>query len=108
MCGLAGASHYLLERPVLDLNRRFGALQRPHPRLFARRGARPVEPRPNGRGPFLRLAAGLVGLGVAVGLAFVRFGGPPLPGLQLSPLPPAPDPAADAQYPPALPPYRDA
>ncbi|HKC13708.1 MAG TPA: acyltransferase family protein [Vicinamibacteria bacterium] len=108
MFGLAVASHYLLERPVLDINRRFGALQRPHPRLFARWGARPVEPRPNGRGPLLRLAAGLVGLGVAVGLASARFGGPPLPRLELSPLVQARERVDDGEYARAVTLYREA
>jgi peptidoglycan/LPS O-acetylase OafA/YrhL/Flp pilus assembly protein TadD len=86
MFGLAAASHYLLERPVLDLNRRFGALRRPHPRFFPKRGADPAEPRRDDRGPLLPLAAGTVGLGVALALGFVRFSGRPLPGLELSPL----------------------
>jgi peptidoglycan/LPS O-acetylase OafA/YrhL/cytochrome c-type biogenesis protein CcmH/NrfG len=86
MFGLATASHYLLERPVLDLNRRFGALRRPHPQFFRRHGASPAGPSLNDNGPLLPLAVGAVGLGVALALGFVRLSGRPLPGLELSPL----------------------
>jgi peptidoglycan/LPS O-acetylase OafA/YrhL/cytochrome c-type biogenesis protein CcmH/NrfG len=108
MFGIAAASHYLLERPVLGLNRRFGALRRPHPQFFPRRGASPGEPRPNDKGRLLPFAVGTVGLGVALALGFVRLRGDPLPGLELSPLVQARERMDDGEYARAVTLYRAA
>jgi peptidoglycan/LPS O-acetylase OafA/YrhL/Flp pilus assembly protein TadD len=108
MFALATASHYLLERPVLSLNRRFGALPRPHPRLFGRPGASPADPPRNDKGPLLHLAAGMVGLGLAAALGFVRLRGYPLPGLELSPLVQARERVDDGEFTRAVTLYRAA
>ena len=97
MLSLAVASHYLVERPLLGFNRRFGAVPRPHPHLFAGRG--------EGSGAALRLtrlAAGLLGLVVATALAYVRLTGAEVPFLALAPEVRAREGVEDAQRQAAL------
>jgi peptidoglycan/LPS O-acetylase OafA/YrhL len=92
MLGLACASHYLVERPVLDLARRWGALRRPHP--WSWRLAAPV--------------LGMAGLVVATALGSTRLLGWTWPGLDLHPLVRARERLADGQPGAAVEPLRRA
>ena len=80
MLSLAVASHYLVERPLLGFNRRFGAVPRPHPRLFPRLGDKEWA----GIGGS-HLATGFLGVATALTLACVRLTGAELPFLALDP-----------------------
>lgn len=86
MLAAAMASHYLLERPLLGFNRRFGAVPRPHPHLFGHDADGAVAGRRAPPARSFRLAAGFLGLAVAASLAGVRLTGVELPLLGLPPL----------------------
>ena len=108
LLSLAMASHYLVERPILGFNRRFGAVPRPHPHLFRHDadGALGV-PRASG-GRAFRLAFGFLGLAGATSLAYVRTTGAEPPLLGLPPLVQARERMEDGDHRAAAAQYRRA